>query len=110
MSMDYFGVLTLQQFTAENKRLRDTIGSLRAQLTDEKARTDKAQKLAALYLDLLTRRDQCVVCGWMQEIPREPPHCQDTEECAAQVTEHDWRYWAAVASRIEETVRKAHRE
>ena len=77
--------------------------SLRAEL-------EASQKLAARYLDLLTRRDQCVVCGWMQEIPREPPHCQDTEECAAQVTEHYWRYLAAVARRIDETVRKAHRE
>jgi ribosomal protein L37E len=46
--MDYFGALTVQQFTAENKRLRETIGSLRAQLLDEQARTQRLRfELAA---------------------------------------------------------------
>jgi hypothetical protein len=89
----------------ECARLRAKLASVNAQLEKAERTRDGEVKRAALYLDLLTRRDQCVVCGHALEVPRRPPHC---DHHAARMTSQHWKDWTQVAARIEEEVRRVH--
>jgi hypothetical protein len=106
--MSLFSTITGKKIdlAAENRRLLDTIASLRAQLADEQARTKHAHQVLALlerrWRELLTAhivRDTCVVCGASLELLEEAPHCDDCKP-----TSDDMAEWSAKASEIKSLI------